>query len=277
VNLDLGSPEVVYNKLYKDYESGNYRETLIKTDIAIVQFTGEEMLPKYELLKANLIGKLYGLTEYKKALNFVALTYPNVDEGKQTEKFIATKIPLLESLYFNDDTATNWKIIYQPKTLDEKDSKVLLEKLNKFVKERTVEKLTLSTDVYTKERNLTVIHGIKTEQSVIAIRQILKDYKEYKISDDAIAISSENYKIVQIYKNIDEYIAGTGPNWIAKEKPEIVLPKEEVAVKTNDEAKNSKGQAASNTSKNTKEGMQSNDTDDQQNIGTPPSGEPKKR
>jgi hypothetical protein len=95
VNLELGSPEVVYNNLYKDYEKGLYRETLVKTDIAIVQFTGDEMLPKYELLKANLIGKLYGLAEYKKALNFVALTYPNTTEGKDTERFISAKIPLL--------------------------------------------------------------------------------------------------------------------------------------------------------------------------------------
>ena len=277
VNLDLGSPEAVYNKLFKEYENGNYRETLTKTDIAIVQFTGEEMLPKYELLKANLIGKLYGLTEYKKALNFVALTYPNVDEGKETEKFIATKIPLLESLYFNENQPTNWKIVYQPKTLDEKDSKVLLEKLSKFVKERTVEKLTVSTDVYTKERNLIVIHGIKTEENVIAIAQILKDYKEYKIPDPAIAISSENYKIVQIYKNIEEYMEGTGPNWIAKEKPEIVLPKEETVVKAEDPEQINKGQAENN-SKNSKASIQSNDSNNQQsNPGTPPTGEPKKR
>ena len=277
VNLDLGAPDVVYNKLYKEYENGNYRETLTKTDIAIVQFTGDEMLPKYELLKANLIGKLYGLTEYKKALNFVALTYPNVEEGKLTETFIATKIPLLESLYFNEAPATSWKIMYQPKTLDEKDSKELLEKLNKFVSERTVEKLTVSIDVYTKDRNLIVIHGIKTEENVIAIAQILKEYKEYKIQDAAFAISSENYKIVQIYKNIDEYIAGTGPNWIAKEKPEIVLPKEEEVAKPNEDAKqNTKGQPESNTTKNGKGTTQKNEADNPLNIGPPPSGEPKK-
>jgi hypothetical protein len=278
VNLDLGSPDVVYNKLYKDFENGNYRETLIKTDIAIVQFTGEEILPKYELLKANLIGKLYGLEEYKKALNFVALTYPNVDEGKQTEKFIATKIPLLESLYFNDAPASSWKIVYQPKTLDEKDSKALLDKLNKFVSERTIEKLTVSTDVYTKERNLIVIHGIKKEENVIAIAQILKEYKEYKIPDPAFAISSENYKIVQIYKNIDEYIAGTGPNWITKEKPEIVLPKEDVVDKGEDPKQINK-QKAENEAKSSKESMQSVDPDDppQPGISAPPTVEPKKR
>lgn len=228
INLELGTPEVVYNNLYKDYENGLYRVTLVKTDIAIVQFTGEEMLPKYELLKANLIGKLYGLTEYKKALNFVALSYPNTDEGKDTEKFIAAKIPLLESLYFNDIPSTGWKVLFQPQTLDEKNSKTLLDKLNKYVKERTVDKLTISTDTYTQDKNLIVIHGMRSNESALAVAQILKDYKDYKIADVSVVISSENYKIVQVYKNLDEYIAGTGPNWIPKQKPEIIIPSEEV-------------------------------------------------
>lgn len=228
VSLELGSPEVVFANLFKDYEAGLYRETLIKTDMAIVEFTGEELLPKFELLKANLIGKLHGLVEYKKALNFVALTYPNHEVGKETEKFIASKIPLLESLYFNGEVPSSWKIIYQPKSLVEKDNKVLLDKLNKLAKERTIETLTISTDVYTLERNLIVIHGIKSEENAKGLAQILKEFKDYKIADPAVIISSENYKVVQVFKNLDEYIAGKGPNFEPKQKPVIQLPKDEV-------------------------------------------------
>jgi hypothetical protein len=111
-----------------------------------------------------------------------------------------------------------------------------LDKLDKFAKERTVEKLTISTDTYTNEKNLIVIHGMKTKDIAVAVAQILKDYKDYKIADASIVISNENYKIVQIYKNLDEYITGKGPNWNAKQKPEIVLPVEEV-VKPAEEAK----------------------------------------
>lgn len=229
INLELGSPEVVYKNLYNEYESGIYREALIKTDMAIVQFTGEEMLPKFELLKAILIGKLYGLKEYKKALNFVALTYPNSQEGKETEVFITTKIPMLDALYFNDQVPVSWKIIYEPKnSLDEKSNKPLLDKLTKFAKERTIETLRVSTDIYTIDRNLLVIHGIKSEENAKGIAQVLKEFKEYKITDQAIVISTENYKIVQIYKNLEEYISGKGPTFEPKQKPVIELPKTEV-------------------------------------------------
>lgn len=226
IALELGSPEDTYNKLFREYENGNYRETLTKTDMAIVQFSAEEILPKYELLKANLIGKLYGLTEYKKALNFVALTYPNTEEGKDTEKFIATRVPLLDALYFNDATPTSWKIIYQPKTLDPKNDKPLLDKINNFLKGRS-DKTSVSTDIYTIDKNLIVIHGIKDQENAKGIAQVLREYKDYKIQDPFVIISSENYKIVQVLKNLDEYIMGSGPAFEIKEKPEIVIPKEE--------------------------------------------------
>jgi len=47
----------------------------------------KKIAPKFELLKAHTVGKLKGLTEYKTALNFVALNYPNVEEGKTPKSF----------------------------------------------------------------------------------------------------------------------------------------------------------------------------------------------
>ena len=294
VNLELGSPEVVYKNLYKDFENGIFRETINKTDMAIVQFTGEEMLPKYELLKANLIGKLYGLKEYKKSLNFVALTYPNTQEGKETEMFIATKVPLLDALYFNGEPASSYKIIYATaNSLDEKSNKPLLDKLTKFAKERTIEKLTISTDVYTNDRNLIVIHGIKTEENAKGIAQVLKEFKDYKILEPSIVIASENYKIVQIFKNLEEYTSGTGPTFDAKEKPVIVLPTPKAeklkiekptreSIKTEEynlpgkaDGRNGEQPNTGNNSKDSKKNMESND-DAMPNMMPPAPNVPKR-
>ncbi|MEC4003496.1 gliding motility protein [Flavobacterium sp. SUN052] len=224
-NLVGSTPEVAYLSLYKEYEDQKYREVLPKTEVAIEQFTGEEMLPKFELLKANLVGKLKGLAEYKKALNYVALTYPNSEEGKETEVFIATKIPYLESLTFNSEFPLSWNILYKADNLEDKNTKALLEKLTKFAKERTIEKLTISTDIYTIDKNFIVIHGIKLLDNAKGIAQVLKEFKDYKIAEPAIVISSENYKVVQIKKNIDEYISG---DWLNKPiipvQRNIILP-----------------------------------------------------
>ncbi|MFM7018513.1 tetratricopeptide repeat protein [Flavobacterium sp.] len=241
-NLASSSPEVAYNELFRDFEKEKYREILPKLELAIEQYTGEEMLPKFELLKANVVGKLKGVAEFKKALNYVALSYPNSEEGKNTEIYIATKIPYLESLSFNSEFPLSWNILYKADDLTAKSTKDLLDKITKFAKERTIEKLTVSTDIYTLESNFLVIHGIKSAESASGIAHVLKEYKDYKISEPAIVISSENYKVVQVKKNITDYIAG---DWLNKPivpiQRDILIPVAKTENK-NQEAVKSKNQ-----------------------------------
>lgn len=241
----VSTPEATYDAFYKEFVAGKYRELVPKTNQAIEQFTGEEMLPKFELLKAQLQGKLVGLAEYKKGLNYVALTYPNTEEGKATELFIQKKLPYLESLSFNSEAVTSWKIIY-PVTFPETDAtKKLVAKLDKFVKERTIEKMTLSSDIYTMGENFIVIHGIKKFENAQGIAQVLKEFKDYKIKEPYFIISSENYKVVQIMKNFEAYVSGDWLNKpvvpiqrnleIEKEQPKAVEQGKNKATVTKDE------------------------------------------
>lgn len=246
--LASSTPEVAYNELFRDFEKEKYREILPKLEQAIDQFTGEDMLPKFELLKANVVGKLKGVAEFKKALNYVALTYPNSEEGKNTEVYIATKIPYLESLSFNSEFPLSWNILYKADDLSAKSTKDLLEKITKFAKERTIEKLTVSTDIYTLESNFLVIHGIKSAESASGIAHVLKEYKDYKITEPAIVISSENYKVVQVKKNCADYIAG---DWLNKPivpiQRNIVIPETKTAGKKPEAVKpNEQGQDSNN-------------------------------
>ena len=215
-------PEVAYDSLYADYSKGLIRETLPNLENAIEQFAGDEMLPKFELLKANLNGKLKGLTEFKKGLNYVSLTYPNSFEGKETEKFISQKMPQLEALSFQKETKGSWKILYELNFPEENSAKILIDKITKFAKERTIEKLNTSIDVFLIDKNFLVIHGIKNEENAKGIASILKEYKEYKITETAIVISSENYKVLQIKKNLAEFSSG---NWVVNVlKQPIAVP-----------------------------------------------------
>ena len=71
--------------------------------------------------------------------------------------------------------------------------------------------MTVSFDAYSMEENFVVIHNIDSEQLAKDIASILKDYKEYKIADNAIVISNENYKVVQIKKNLLDYLTAKKP------------------------------------------------------------------
>ena len=214
------SPDAAYNTIFKIYENGQYIRVLEELDLAINQFTGEDIIPKMELLKASTIGKLKGLAEYKAALNFVALNYPNSKEGKNAELLLSTDIPVLERLKFYQVKPDSWKIIFKVSNVDSPATKKLLDKVKKFTSERTADKLKASVDVYTMTENFIVIHGIGSEQRAKDILSILRDYKDYKITEEANIISNENYSIVQIKKNLAEYLVTP----VSEPLPEVPLP-----------------------------------------------------
>lgn len=200
------TPEAHYDKLYKQLKDGDLKILLTDVEMAAAQYTGEPIVPKLELLKANILGRLMGLEQYKKALNFVALNYPNSEEGKQAEKLLREQVPPLEALQFYAVKPLSWKILYKSARKDDKPTKYILDKINKFIQERGLEKLTVSYDLYTMSENFVVIHGLKSDEYAKGIASILKEFKEYKIPDKAYIISNENYKIVQIKKNFEAYL-----------------------------------------------------------------------
>jgi tetratricopeptide (TPR) repeat protein len=218
----IASPNAVYDKLYDNYLKGDFKKVLPETTAAIDQFTGEEIVPKLELLKANTLGKLKGLDEYKKSLNFVALNYPNSEEGKKAEALLGKEVPQMEALQFYDIEPKSWKIIYKAQDSTEVNTRFLTEKIQKFLKDRTVDRLTLSNDIYTMDKNFVVIHGLYSEEYAKGIAQILKEFKDYQITDQAYVISNENYKIVQIKKNFETYL--TTPVTAPKPKAATPLP-----------------------------------------------------
>ena len=215
------NPEVAYGKLFRLYEAGDYREALKKTSTAIDLYAGDENVPKFEMLKATLLGKLYGILEYKKALNFIALNYPNSEEGKRAEDMLGREVVLMEALTFNSVQPTSWKIIYRADDLSDKKTIALYGKIAKFIKDRASEKITSSYDIYTMDKNFIVIHGMKTEDHAKGIAAVLKEFKDYKIQETPYVISNDNYKVIQIKKNFDEWLkVGNGP--IVPKAPPIV-------------------------------------------------------
>ena len=214
------SPNSVYQNIYRQYQKGgDYKAVLTATDNAINRFTGDEIVPKFELLKANLTGKLSGLAEYRTALNYVALTYPNVEEGKRAEKMIAVDLPKLEALQLSKAASKNWKVLYSSKDFEDAPTKALRDKIQKFITDRNLTKLSVSLDIYTMTDNFVVIHGITSEDLANGVATVLKEFKEYKVLETPVIISAENYIVVQIKKNLADYLSGnlpataTQPNW----------------------------------------------------------------
>lgn len=206
VVTDESNPELAYNVLYKRFEKGELRELFSEIDDFIQRFTGEEAVAKFELLKAKLVARLEGIEAYKKALNYVALTYPNVEEGKQAEQLLASDVPKLEALTFTKGTETEWKIVFPKAYPLDQEVKNLTDKIEKYLKDANAVLLKMSTDIYTVSDDFIVIHGFSSKESANAIWSLLKEHKNYKIKDAAYIMSSEDYKIIQMKKKFEEWL-----------------------------------------------------------------------
>ncbi|MBC7749867.1 MAG: gliding motility protein, partial [Methylotenera sp.] len=203
----IDSPESVYNKWYKLFQQEQFVSVLENADALITQFSGEEIESKFELLKANVIGKLKGVTAYKNALQVVADNYPNSEEGKNALLILNDQIPFLEKMEFVTTDSNNWKILYQVGARDDKNTKGLEEKIKVFLASENLQKMYYSYDIYTDKGNFITIHGIKSKAYAENIVLVLEENIKYKITDAAIVVSGENYKVIQIKKNIETYLA----------------------------------------------------------------------
>ena len=200
------TPESVYSKWYKAFQQEQYVSVLENLDRLISQFSGDEIVSKLELLKANTIGKLKGVTAYKNALQFVADNYPNSEEGKNALVILKNQIPFLEQMDFNSVETNNWKILYKVGKKEDNDTKALEEKLKKFFKENDFQVLSYSYDFYNENESFITIHGLNSAAFANNIVAKIQEDKSAESKQTAIVVTNQNYKVIQIKKNLDAYL-----------------------------------------------------------------------
>lgn len=202
------TPEEEYKTRFEMFRNQDFSNVINCIDEDIQQFTGNDIVPKLELLKASAIGKVKGLEEYKKAMSNVALTYPNTEEGKQAEEIIKISIPRMEQMALTVDTidSKSWKVLYKVGDRKEKTTNDIIEKINKFIKEKQYDTYSVSYDVYNEKDNFVVIHGVSSKAYANYLVETLTKSKEYTIKAPAVVISRENYEVIQIKKNYDQFL-----------------------------------------------------------------------
>ncbi|PIQ18440.1 MAG: hypothetical protein COW66_06430 [Flavobacteriaceae bacterium CG18_big_fil_WC_8_21_14_2_50_34_36] len=206
LSTDESSPEFKYFELYQLFESQKYDEVIALADVYITGFTGDEIVPKFELLKATAIGRRDGFDAYKKALNFVALNYPNSDEGKRAQQIYSGTLPLIEKFDFvQNESSERWKLVYEFDAASGADALAFQEKLNKAIEELKYTYLTTSLDYYTTNKIFVVVHGLYSREGSKGFAEILKTNKKYKVTRPYFEISSPNYAVVQVHKNLELY------------------------------------------------------------------------
>jgi tetratricopeptide (TPR) repeat protein len=201
-----GSPKAIYERLYRKFENQEYELVAQELEKHITQFDGDEMLPKFELLKAVVLGKVEGFESYRQQVSYVALNYPNSEEGKSAQQMLSTTIPTLSKQKLNDNSSgKNYKLVY----VFDIGSEVIQqtkEGLEKALKDTRKEYLKVSLDYYNKEKTLIVVHGFITQEVAANFNSFLEENKKkYKPGKVFVTPSSDNYKVIQVHKKLTEF------------------------------------------------------------------------
>ncbi|UCG28687.1 MAG: tetratricopeptide repeat protein [Bacteroidales bacterium] len=81
--------KVLYESAYDAFRRGQYEYVISQSTIADSLFKGDDLLPKFKLLKAMAIGSSQDIRAYKYSLNEVITDYPDSPEKIKAEEIIA--------------------------------------------------------------------------------------------------------------------------------------------------------------------------------------------
>ena len=208
---DKDSPENKYKECYEWFKDEKFAAVIARCNTMINQLTGEEIVAKFELLKANALAKTKGLPAYKEAMQYVADTYANTEEGKKAEEIITTQIPILERMAFSTVDTKKWKIIFRIPIEDYKQERAIEKQVLEFMAKENLENLYYTCDNYTDTERILCVHGFQSELYVNDVSVIFNKKAAPSVKAMAIPITDENYKIVQMKKNLDAYLAPKTP------------------------------------------------------------------
>ena len=205
---DADSPEARYAALYRLYQQQEFLKTITGAEENIDKYAGDPIVPKFEMLKANAIGRLNGFEPFKEQLDYVALTYPNNPEGKKAERMVAEQLPKLAVKDFSSETGAvgtgNWKVVFPFRRSNNEIALRVKRDLEAAIQDLKYNNI-VSKDIYTLEEQFVVVHGFPSKDYALGFVELLQINKDYGIDSESFVILSSNYKIVQIHKNLQEY------------------------------------------------------------------------
>ena len=210
LEADADSAEQVYKRTYGLFVKNDFEKLMPELDKQIDQFYGDPYLPKFELLKATALGRYKGYEAYKEALNYVALTYPRSEEGKKAQSLIREALPSMKFDSFDDEAISiSYKIVYPFDITDKEGAKAFEEEIKQGFEEVNYENFGTSIDIYNDSQVFVVIHYLTSRSQAEGLVELLEINPQILLSRPNTIVASENYKIIQLHKNLEEYIAQT--------------------------------------------------------------------
>ena len=139
-------------------------------------------------------------------MNQVAVNYPQSIEGRKALELYNTTLPQLQNKEFNlQELQTNIKLLYSYPSEEKDQALAVKEKIDKAVEELGYRKYSTSIDVYSVDTIFVTVHGFDSEPLAEGFAELLQVNKKYSLNMQPVVISSDNYRIVQLHKNLEVY------------------------------------------------------------------------
>ena len=195
----------IYERLYIDFNDQKYVQVIDECNKFILDFNGEPIVPKLEFLKALAIARVYGFKEYEKALTFIKLNYSSTVEGKEAELILDEVLPSVKNDNFkNNNISDNYKIIYQFAVGSDNEILSQINDLKQYIVNVDYLDLRVSQDFYNNITTFVVVHGLKSYDGSLGLAERLEKTIDIQ-ADSFFVASSDNYKTIQIHKNLDKF------------------------------------------------------------------------
>ena len=203
---DIDNISELYGALFQDFKNQDYAKVIIGLEKLISAFETHPLAPKMQLLKASAIARIEGFENYKKALEFIAKNYPNSIEGEEAEILLEEVIPIVENANFKQvEKGNNFKLIYYFPKENYKKIEDFKESLSLALSDLKNIQLNSSTDIYDNSSTFVVLHGLKSYDGAKGLSIILEQ-NDIFVKKSSFVISSDNYQILQMHKNLSVYL-----------------------------------------------------------------------
>ena len=119
---------------------------------------------------------------------------------------LQTVMPLMADKEFEDNLAArSSKVLYAFNTSETEEIEAFRTNLDESLGKLTHFELNTSVDVYDEKTIFVVVHGFNSINGALGFSDILTSNK-LTIDKEYIAISSPNYQIIQVHKNLQDYV-----------------------------------------------------------------------
>jgi outer membrane protein assembly factor BamD (BamD/ComL family) len=170
--------EKLYNSAYDAYQKEDFPEALAICNRAVVQFSKDELIPKFMLLKSYCIAKTADERTFKESLNTLVKAYPSTPESAKAAEIIAFLNNKIPELKVEED-----KQIASEIYVDEMDSQhtfvIIIQNPSFNLNQAIFDVISYNIDNYTNK-------NLRTQGSLVNDKFIMLTVSGFQKTDEAM-------------------------------------------------------------------------------------------